>query len=213
VFGLSGQDRRAARREATIEEILAVATEVMAIEGPGALSLAEVSRRVGMRPPSLYQYFPSKLALYDEVFARGARELADVLHAVAEACSGIDALRAGVHAFVGWSVSHPVPAQILFWRPVPGFTPSERAYQAAVEVYTLVGATLRGCVEAGQLAAAAATERGLDLLTTLISGAVSQQLANEPQVQDDTGRFTKLAAELLEMFIVHFAPREGTNHA
>src|SRR5262245_39114094 len=110
----------------------------MAVEGPGALSLAEVARRVGMRPPSLYQYFPSKVAVYDERFAGAAGDLhsalvdaADKARAVAKA-TPLDALRAGITAFVGWSVTHPVQAQILFWRPVPGFVPSARSYQAAL---------------------------------------------------------------------------------
>ncbi|HSK35318.1 MAG TPA: helix-turn-helix domain-containing protein [Actinomycetota bacterium] len=56
-------DRRLQRHNQTIEEILDVAIEVMAEDGVAALSLAEVARRMGMRPPSLYQYFPSKLAV------------------------------------------------------------------------------------------------------------------------------------------------------
>jgi AcrR family transcriptional regulator len=44
-------DRRARRRRETIEEILDVALQVMATEGMAALSLAEVARRMGMRPP------------------------------------------------------------------------------------------------------------------------------------------------------------------
>ena len=62
-------DRRLQRHNQTIEEILDLAIEVMAEDGVAALSLAEVARRMGMRPPSLYQYFPSKLAVYDALFA------------------------------------------------------------------------------------------------------------------------------------------------
>lgn len=45
--------------------------DVMGEHGVAGLSLGEVSRRVGIRPPSLYVYFPSKHAVYDELFARG----------------------------------------------------------------------------------------------------------------------------------------------
>ena len=61
-------DRRVQRHHQTIEEILDLAIQVMAEDGVAALSLAEVARRMGMRPPSLYQYFPSKLAVYDALF-------------------------------------------------------------------------------------------------------------------------------------------------
>ena len=68
----TGLDRRTRRRQETIEEILEVAIELMETEGVAALSLSAVARRLGMQPPSLYQYFPSKMAIFDALFQRGA---------------------------------------------------------------------------------------------------------------------------------------------
>ena len=61
-------DRRARRRQETIEEILDIAVQVMTEEGVNGLSLSEVARRLGVQPPSLYKYFPSLMAVYDELF-------------------------------------------------------------------------------------------------------------------------------------------------
>ena len=73
-----GPDRRARRRQETIEEILDIAIDVMSEDGVTGLSLAEVARRLGVRPPSLYKYFPSLHAVYDALFLRGSHEhLAD----------------------------------------------------------------------------------------------------------------------------------------
>ena len=41
----------------------------------GGLSLGDVARHVGIRPPSLYWYFPSKNAIYDAMFAQANRQL------------------------------------------------------------------------------------------------------------------------------------------
>src|SRR3954447_6731250 len=68
-------DRRARRRQETIEEVLDVAVEIMTEQGVAGLSIGEVARRMGIRPPSLYVYFASKEAMYDAVFLRGAREV------------------------------------------------------------------------------------------------------------------------------------------
>ena len=46
-------DRRARRRQETIEEILAIADDVMTEEGVNGLSLSEVARRLGVKPPDL----------------------------------------------------------------------------------------------------------------------------------------------------------------
>src|SRR5436305_4599220 len=83
-------DRRQRRRQESIEEILDVAVELMAENGVSGLSLGEVARRLGIRPPSLYVYFESKHALYDAAFARGARDVLETVSTVAD-----EALRDG----------------------------------------------------------------------------------------------------------------------
>src|SRR4051812_33441863 len=133
-------DRRHRRRLETIEEVLDHAVEIMAEEGVAGLSLGEIARRMGIRPPSLYVYFPSKHALYDALFARGWRLLFDTMRSYDEAQPPVEKdlaeilLRYG-EQFVRWSVAHLAYAQLLFWRPVPGFEPSESAYEPAVELY------------------------------------------------------------------------------
>src|SRR5262249_48217199 len=102
-------DRRSRRREQTIDEILAVAVEVMAREGAAGLSLPEVARRMGIQPPSLYKYFPSKLALYDELFRRGSGEVLSVFRAAAaRAEPGWAALAAGIEAVMRMGMEHQV---------------------------------------------------------------------------------------------------------
>src|SRR5436190_17860679 len=92
-------DRRARRRQETIEEILDIAVAIMTEEGVNGLSLAEVARRLGVQPPSLYKYFPSLMAVYDALFARGAQAHLEVMRAaMADALSGLPALVAGLEA-------------------------------------------------------------------------------------------------------------------
>src|SRR5512132_1858609 len=145
-------DRRARRRQQTIDEILDVAIQVMAEEGVAGLSLSEVARRMGIQPPSLYKYFPSKLALYDALFQRGAREnLATFRAAAATAEPGWAALLAGMQAVMRLALDHQVVAQLLTWRPVPGFEPSLQAYTPAVEFVQEVRRLLQAAVDRGQL--------------------------------------------------------------
>ena len=118
-------DRRQRRRQETIEQVLDVAVEVMADQGVAGLTLGEVARRMGIRPPSLYVYFDGKHALYDALFERGWREL---LRHHARRRGGAGRHRPGRRprcalesAFVRWAVEHPAYAPLMFWRPVPGF--------------------------------------------------------------------------------------------
>src|ERR1022692_5118901 len=99
--GNAGQrpDRRARRRQETIAEILGIATEIMTEEGVNGLSLAEVARRLGVKPPSLYKYFPSLMAIYDALFLEGQHQNLEAMRGGMQGTeSGLDALIAGLEA-------------------------------------------------------------------------------------------------------------------
>ncbi|HWC12678.1 MAG TPA: helix-turn-helix domain-containing protein [Acidimicrobiales bacterium] len=71
--------RVAERREARRASIIATAWELARSHGIGGLSLHALARAVGIRQPSLYEYFESKLALFDAMFADGNRQLLEHL--------------------------------------------------------------------------------------------------------------------------------------
>src|ERR1700730_6326840 len=96
-------DRRARRRQETIEEILDIADDVMTEQGVNGLSLSEVARRLGVKPPSIYKYFDSLMAIYDAIFERGQRTNLEIMHAAMEAAEpGLESLAAGLEASCRW---------------------------------------------------------------------------------------------------------------
>jgi AcrR family transcriptional regulator len=202
-------DRRQRRRLETIEEVLDHAVEIMAEEGVAGLSLGEIARRMGIRPPSLYVYFPSKNALYDALFARGWRLLLDAVASYERAHPPVEddlaaiLLRFG-REFVRWSVEHLAYAQLLFWRPVPGFRPSDAAYEPAVELVARSRARMAQLQDRGLLRADVAPADLHRDWTVLISGVISQQLANAPDEPFEQGRFTAALPGLVQMFADHY---------
>jgi AcrR family transcriptional regulator len=194
-------DRRARRRQETIEEILTIAVQVMADEGVNGLSLAEVARRLGVQPPSLYKYFPSLTAIYDELFRRGQAEHLTVMRdAMAAAQPGMAALTAGLEAGGRWALANRALAQLLFWRPVPSFEPSPDAFAPSIEMVALQRAALADAVAAGEVGPGADSDQAVDLLAILIAGVFSQHLANEPNLAWGQGRFTPLFPRLMQLF-------------
>lgn len=206
---LVSPDRRRRHREQTIDEILAVAVEVMSQDGVAGLSLSAVARRMGIQPPSLYKYFPSKLALYDELFKRGAREVLAVFRgAAAGAEPGWPGLAAGLEAVLRTGLDHQVVAQLLNWRPVPGFEPSAEAFAPSVEFVAEVRRLLQVAADRGELHPDAASEEGAAVLSVLAAGVMTQQLANQPRSSWDDGRFTSLTPRVLDMFRSAYPPAE-----
>jgi AcrR family transcriptional regulator len=198
-------DRRARRRQETIEEILDIATEVMTEEGVNGLSLAEVARRLGVQPPSLYKYFPSLMAVYDALFLRGQREhLAVMRRAMAEADPGLAALVAGLEAGGRWALANRAIAQLLFWRPVPSFEPSAESFAQSVEMVELQRSALADAVAARQLGPDANAEEAVYLVSTLIAGVLSQAMANEPDLEWGQGRFTPTFPRLMRLLVAAF---------
>ncbi len=200
-------DRRARRREETIAEILDIAEDVMTEEGVNGLRLAEVARRLGVQPPSIYKYFPSLMAVYDALFLRGQVEHLEVIRAaMAGAEPGLNALTVGLEASGRWALANRAIAQLLFWRPVPSFEPSPEAFSASVEMVALQRAAIVDAVAAGQLGPEADSDEAVCLVSTLIVGTLSQAMANEPALEWGQGRFTPTFPRLMRLLPAAYPP-------
>jgi AcrR family transcriptional regulator len=197
----------AQRRAAVVDEALRHAVELMAEEGVGALSVNEVARRTGIRGPSLYKYFPSRHAIYDALFARGLADQLATVESATDACApGVDRLRAGGAAVVRWAVENPALAQLLHWRPVPGFRPSPSSFEPGRHDMDRVRAEFAEAVRLGQLTADADSDDTVRLWTVVLSGLISQQLANQPGVPFDEGLFSRLTAAAIDLFLSAYLP-------
>jgi AcrR family transcriptional regulator len=198
-------DRRARRRQETISEILDIARDVMTEEGVNGLSLAEVARRLGVQPPSLYKYFPSLMAIYDALFLAGQRENLEVMRAaMQEAEPGLDALIAGLEASGRWGLANRAVAELLFWRPVPSFHPTPEAFAVSLEMVELERDALADAVAKGELGPTAKEESAIYLVSTLIAGVLGQAIANEPDVPWGEGRFSPVFPRLMRLLPAAF---------
>src|SRR5579871_4642615 len=121
----------AKRRAEKTAEIVASAWILAREHGIGGVSLHALAREVGMRQPSLYAYFDSKLALYDAMFADGNRLLLQRFDLVTLPRDPRAALKKLLAEFVGFGLEDPARYELLFERHVPGFTPSPASYALA----------------------------------------------------------------------------------
>jgi AcrR family transcriptional regulator len=199
-------DRRARRRQETIEEILDIAIDVMSEHGVNGLTLAEVARRLGVQPPSIYKYFTSLGAVYDALFERAAREnLAVLREGMAVAEPGLDALTSGLEASGRWVLQNQALAQLLFWRPVPNFEPSASAFAPSEEIAHLQQQAIVDAVAARQLGRAALEDAGI-VVSILIKGVLTQAMANEPHLRWGQGRYTPTFPKLMGLLPAAYPP-------
>jgi AcrR family transcriptional regulator len=190
MLGAMNRDRLAERREATRLEILDAAWAVAREVGLGQLTLREVARRVGMRPPSLYSHFDSKHAIYDAMFGQAWSECLAVSKAaerqLPEDPRGM--LRVIARTFFDFAVSDLPRHQLMNLRTVPGFEPSPESYAPAVATLDL----------ARELFArhGITAQEDLDLYVALVGGLVDAQHANDPGGE----RWSRLLDRAVDMF-------------
>src|SRR6478752_6492030 len=95
------------RREARVGSIVACAWKLAREHGIAGVSLHALAREVGMRQPSLYEYFDSKHALYDAMFADGNRQLLERLDRLTYPREPRAALKKYMAAFVAFALEDP----------------------------------------------------------------------------------------------------------
>jgi AcrR family transcriptional regulator len=197
VFTESVRERR---RAATKDEILAAAWTMVRADGLSALSMRDLGKRVGMTAGALYRYFPSKMHIYDALFADGHVQLQAQMRTEGAPEDPQGAFRDGAHRLMAFCVADPTRYALLFQRPVPGFEPSEesmalarRSYQQLLEQLTALQVTDQSAV---------------DLWAAIHMGLTGQQVANDP----GGDRWAQLVDEAVDMFLAHQHHRVERTH-
>ena len=190
MIGVPTRDRRAERREATRQEILTAAWDVVHEGGLANLTLREIAIRVGMQPPSLYTHFASKNAVYDAMFEQGWQTVLELIEQQAASLPTDPRRRLVALAlrYFDFAVEDLARHQIMDVRTLPDFTPSPAAYRPARDCYQKM------CELLGEIGVR--READLDMYTALIAGFVSQQLANDP----GGTRWRRLLPRAIEMY-------------
>jgi len=182
---------RARRRQATIDEVLAVARDLAGEYGLASISMREIGARVGLHASSLYQYFPSKDAIYDALFAQGHRELHAWMAELDRRGKALDVFKRGCRRFIEFCLEDAIRYQLLFQRTIPGFVPSEASMALAWESYRDLVAALADTGVNDQA--------DIDLWTAIQMGLTDQQWANDPGGH----RFVDHLEPAVDMFLAH----------
>jgi AcrR family transcriptional regulator len=181
----------------TREEILGAAWALVGEGGWDALTLRAVAARVGMRAPSLYSHFASKLDIIDAMFGQAWADF-DRLAAAREEQGLPEGAQEGLEVVAGlWldaMVEEPERNALMNQRPIPGFTPSEASYAEAARSLQRLHRLLD---RYGITDPAAA-----DLWTAILAGLTSQQNANDP----GGSRWRRLAPRVVRMYLTEVTP-------
>lgn len=157
--------------------------------GIAGVSLHALAREVGMRQPSLYEYFDSKHALYDAMFADGNRQLIERFDELTLPLDPRSALKKFMRTFMSFAIEDAARCELLFQRHIPGFTPSPESYALAQEA---LGRAAKMMHEAGM------TKQGdIDCMVAMVAGLMEAQMSNDP----GGNRWTRHLNRLVDLFV------------
>lgn len=200
------------RRRQTYEEILDAALTVVTEDGVAALNMSQVARRVGMRQPSLYQYFASRLAMYDGLFQRGMQgHLALVRAAVRNNSPGMPTVRAIAEATVRFTAENPALAQLIFMPAVPGFEPTPEAYAPSLQVHQHLNDAVSAAVDGGELRPEATSDHALAVLVSLTAGIAARHVGNNQHDLSNESLYLPLITLAVDMWAAWYAPPAPTS--
>jgi AcrR family transcriptional regulator len=208
---LSPAQRRQRNREEMVDTILEAAREVMRKDGVAALNLQEVARRVRIKAPSLYEYFPSKLALYDALFRLGISLWSDRVNDLLgrEFETPWDLIHAILEAYVDFGDDHPEMYKLVHERHVPGFEPSPEALGESTHVTQLGVAALKSWMDRGALVIDLAPEEAFDLVIVVLHGLAGAHVADKPGDRSPSSRYRRLIPAATHLFEASWAPSES----
>lgn len=189
------------KREAAVQSILDAARAIMREEGVAALSMQGLARRMDMRAPSLYNYFSSKMEIYDTLFRLGFQLFGETMQKPAEnAKSFSEDMRLSMEAYMNFALQNPDLFQLCFERHVPGFVPSQESMQVVNKAIESTMSRINLWAERGGFDPKIPMDKAFDLVTAMMHGLVSMHLANDPQVPVGEGRFGRLVPDAVRVF-------------
>jgi AcrR family transcriptional regulator len=143
---------RARFREMMRDDILAAARQIMQAGGYPALSMRALAEAVGVRAPTLYDYFASKEDVLNAVFMQGVDLLSNQFNGLLETTApGLNRLfRIGV-VYRQFGLANPDLYPLLFAKLDQSFMPGEEQLTASKGLFEALRAHVVDALELGEL--------------------------------------------------------------
>ena len=158
-------------------QLVKAASQLLATEGPGALTVRRIAKEAGVSTMNVYSRFGGKDGVVEQLFVQGFSQLGAGMSTAEVTDDPIADVRSCGLAYRRFAIDHPTIYSVMFDRVVPDYVPS-------VEAHTLAGSTLQQLAQRLERAMRAGKLRSADPLATAAlvwatcHGVVSLELKN-----------------------------------
>lgn len=183
--------------DTTRDALRQAAHDLLASEGPSALTVRRLAAAAGMSTMNIYSRFGGKDGVVEELYLAGFHALAEQMEGDGPTDDPMADLEACGRAYRTFAQQNPTYYSVMFDRTIPGFEPSEEARAAAFGTLEALADKIERAMQAGHL-------RTQDPLHTAISvwstchGLMSLELKDvAPPGIDWEAAYTRTLAALL----------------
>jgi AcrR family transcriptional regulator len=166
-------------RDRTRAQLVAVAAQLLATQGPDAVTTRSVALAAGVQAPAIYRLFGDKSGLLDAVVRHGFASYTARKPPVAADGDPVEGLRAGWELHVGFGLANPELFRLMY---TALRTPDGRA--AAAAGAAVLRARVHRVAEAGRLRVT--ERRAVDLISAAGTGVVFTLIDQAEDERDDT---------------------------
>lgn len=199
--------RGGARVDDTRQALLAAAHDLLATEGPAALTVRRIATAAGVSTMNVYSRFGGKDGVLDELFIDGFRRMTDEMVNAPTTDDALADLQACGEAYRAFARRNPTYYSLMFDRTVPDFVPSERAVEAALGSHARVVARVERAMAAGVI------ERGDPFEVASALWACDHGLASlearTPSTEEHLFDWDAIASRAMQAMLRGLAPRDG----
>lgn len=131
--------------------LLKAANDLLAAEGPGALTVRRIANAAGVSTMNVYSRFGGKDGVVEHLFVEGFTRLGDVMRSVTATDDPLaDMLSCGL-SYRKFAIEHPTLYSVMFDRVVPDYRPTIEAELIAGATLELLADRIERAMNAGAL--------------------------------------------------------------
>jgi AcrR family transcriptional regulator len=194
---------RDAGRQALRDAVLKAASELLAAEGAGALTMRRIAEDIGSSTTVLYTIFDSKNGILDAMAQAGHEALRASLEAIPGELPPFERLAETARVYRRFALHDPARYQFLLGSAIPGYRRSPSALAAVRSSFDALADVVRECQRARIITRSADAAFVSEILIAAAHGAISLELSEhfeDPARADE--RFLVLTTASCAPFLV-----------
>jgi AcrR family transcriptional regulator len=134
--------------------LLKAASDLLATEGPGSLTVRRIATAAGVSTMNVYSRFGGKDGVVEHLFVEGFRRLGTGMSSVTQSSDPIADIRSCGLSYRRFAIDNPTLYSVMFDRVVPDYVPTLEAQALAGATFALLAQRLERAMAAGVLRAA-----------------------------------------------------------